>query len=283
VFRGARPHVVPELLERTSVRTLPLMQSFRWRADGQRDLALALREGRGVVLPVLAPAGGLEDLDVVLALLWKNLWDLGAGVLPLAFHRFKGGYEEAAATLLLNHVTRGILDLDAIYLNDALTALAIQDREVPRRLEPDLQRVAEILRAGGKGSISDAYDQLVDVVKTVSPRDLRPAHHAHTKRLAQIQERLAYPGRPVPGLTTHQAKGGEWDVVGVCLTDRERSTLANGLSVHEDTHRKLYVACTRAHRRTVEVEQFRLERARARTAGRQAGPVTHAGDQPSGG
>ncbi len=90
-------------------------------------------------------------------------------------------------------------------------------------------------------------------MKTVSPRELRPAHAAHTKRLAHLQERLAYPGRPVPGLTTHQAKGGEWERVGVRLTDGERTALAEGLSVHEDTHRKLYVACTRAHRQTIEV------------------------------
>jgi DNA helicase II / ATP-dependent DNA helicase PcrA len=193
VFRGARPHVVPDLLQRANVRTLPLMQSFRWQADAQRDLATALRQGRGAVLPVQSPADGIGDLDVVLALWWKNPWDLDAGVLPLAFHGFKGGYEEAAATVLLNHITRAVLNLDAVYLGDALTALAIQDKDVPRRLEPDLQAVTETLRVGGKGSINAAYGKLVDVVKTVSPRNLRPAHHSHTKRLAQIQERLHAP------------------------------------------------------------------------------------------
>jgi DNA helicase II / ATP-dependent DNA helicase PcrA len=249
-FRGARPQLVPALLARANVRTVPLTQSFRWRTDEQRDLAAALRQGHGVVLPVQGPTDGVEDLDVVLALWWKNLWDLGAGVLPLAFQAFKGGYEEAAATLLLNHVTRSVLNLNAVYLADALTALAIQDKDVPRRLEPEFQVVTETLRLGGKGSVNAAYSQLVDVIKTVSPRSLRPAHRAHTERLTHIQQRLTHPGRLVPGLTTHQAKGCEWDVVGVCMTDSERVALANGLSVHEDTHRKLYVACTRAHRRT---------------------------------
>jgi DNA helicase II / ATP-dependent DNA helicase PcrA len=54
-------------------------------------------------------------------------------------------------------------------------------------------------------------------------------------------------------LTTHQAKGGEWDVVGVCLMDEERQTLARRLSVTEDTHRKLYVACAGDCHRAVEV------------------------------
>lgn len=248
LFRGARPQVVPELLKRAAVPTLQLNQSFRWRSDEQRDLAAALRGGRGVILPK-----DPKDLDVVLALWWKELWELGSGVLPLAFHSFKGGYEEAAATLLLNHVTRNIFDLDATYLNDALTALNVQDRDVPRHLEPDLQEVVKILRAGGKDAVRAAYLELVKVVGSVSARELRKPHAAHTGRLAFLQRRLVFAGRPVPGLTTHQAKGGEWEVVGIRLKDTERAALAAGLSSAEDMHRKIYVACTRARRRTIEV------------------------------
>ena len=87
----------------------------------------------------------------------------------------------------------------------------------------------------------------------MSLRELRPGRGAHTRRLAQIQERFAHGGRAAPGLTTHQAKGGEWDVVGVCLMDEERQTLARRLSVTEDTHRKLYVACAGDCHRAVEV------------------------------
>ncbi len=253
VFRGAKPHVVPDLLKRTGVRTLPLTQSFRWRDPAQRELAERLRDGHPVVLPTVSHETNLGEVDVVLAVQWKQLWELGGGVLPLAFHAFKGGYEEAAATLLLNRVTRNIFSLDATYLNDALTALAVQDRDVPRRLEPALQQVSEGLRLGGNPGVTAAYRQLVDVMKTVSPRELRAPHPRHTERLAAIQARLTYPARPVPGLTTHQAKGGEWDEVAVRLTAGERAALAGGLSVHEDTHRKLYVACTRARRATVDV------------------------------
>src|SRR5919205_1070754 len=69
--------------------------------------------------------------------------------------------------------------------------------------------------AGGVGSagqgVTAAYDQFVDLVKILSPRYFRPARAPHTTRLAQVQERLVHRGRPVPGLTTHQAKGGEWE------------------------------------------------------------------------
>lgn len=248
LFRGARPQVVPELLKRTNTPTLPLTQSFRWREAEQRDLATNLRLGNGASLP-----NGHDGADVALALWWKELWDLGGGVLPLAFHSFKGGYEEAAATLLLNHVTRNVFDLDATYLNDALTALNVQDRDAPRKLESALQEVVEILRRGGNEAVKAAYLHLAKAIGTVSARKLRKPHQAHTRRLAQLQKRIAFPGRPVPGLTTHQAKGSEWEVVGVRLREAERAALASGLSSGEDMHRKIYVACTRAHRRTIEI------------------------------
>ena len=192
-------------------------------------------------------------MDVVLGLFWKPLWEIGEQVLPLAYHSFKGGTEEAAATLLLNHLTRNIFSEDATYLGDALSALAIDDPDVPRQLEPRLQRIVELLRTPGRTVLNSAYGELVQVIETVSPRELRAAHAAHTGRLAALAARIRYAGRPVPGLTTHQAKGREWNAVGVRLTSNERAALAAGLTVNEDTHRKLYVACTRARRITVEV------------------------------
>lgn len=253
VFRGAKPEAVVHLLQRRRFRTLSLTKSFRWQHPDQERLAGNLRSGRPVSLPVARHETDLAGLDVVLALRWKGLWELGPGVLPLAFQAFKGGHEEAAATLLLNHATRSIFSLDATYLSDALTALAIADRDVPRQIEPQLQEIMRTLESGGKVSVKAAYGQMADLISNISPRRLRPAHYRHTRRLALIQERLAYPGRPVPGLTTHQAKGGEWEAVGVQLTAEERNALADGLKVARDTDRKIYVACTRAHLLTAEV------------------------------
>lgn len=247
MFRGARPQAIPDLLQRTGMKTLHLSESFRWQSDEQHNLAQNLRAGRGISLPP-----DHTNVDVVLALHWAELWDLGGKVLPLAFHAFKGGYEEAAAILLLNHLTRTVLDLDATYLNDALTALAIDDHDVPRQLEPELQEVIDMLRPGGKDAANKAYAHLTTIIGSVSTRELRPAHRAHTKRLVVLQSRITFPGRPVPGLSTHQAKGGEWPRVGVCLRSEGQEALANGLDSSNDTHRKIYVACTRAQERTVQ-------------------------------
>lgn len=254
LFRGAKPHVVSGLLARNHVPTLPLTRSFRWQCEEQRKLAIDLRSGTGVTLPVGPnPDPATDGVDVVIALWWKDLWAIGGGVLPLAYHSFKGGYEEAAATILLNHITRNVFDLDATYVGDALTALNIQDPDVLRQLEPDLQRVISTLKPGTVAAVKDAYSQLVAVIGTVSARSLRRPHVAHTGRIAALHSRITHPVRPVPGLTTHQAKGGEWDVVGVSLRDNERKALGVGLTASEDLHRKIYVATTRARYRTVQV------------------------------
>jgi DNA helicase-2/ATP-dependent DNA helicase PcrA len=54
-------------------------------------------------------------------------------------------------------------------------------------------------------------------------------------------------------MTVHQAKGREWDRVGIRITDRERAILAAGLDSSAEAHRPLYVACTRARYQTAEL------------------------------
>ena len=72
VFRGARPEVVPLLLQRTSVRTLSLTHSFRWKSPEQRELAERLRASAPATLPVQDHARDLGGVDVVLALMWET-------------------------------------------------------------------------------------------------------------------------------------------------------------------------------------------------------------------
>ncbi|WP_158675589.1 3'-5' exonuclease [Nocardia stercoris] len=50
----------------------------------------------------------------------------------------------------------------------------------------------------------------------------------------------------IPGLTVHQAKGREWDRVGVVLNSEQEHMLGEGLRELEPEHCVLYVALTRA-------------------------------------
>jgi DNA helicase-2/ATP-dependent DNA helicase PcrA len=250
-FRGARPKAVMELLHRHHIRTLPLTRSFRWQSDAQRDLAEHIRAGEPVTLSEQANTPGTQNVDVWLSREWKPLWEAGDYILPLAFGSFKGTYEEAAATLLLNQLTRSVLNEDATYLRDALTALAISDPDAPRQLAPRLQVVLGLLKRPGGPALKAAYKELGEVIRPVSPRELRPARANYTNRLADLARRVLYQGQLVPGLTTHQAKGREWDTVGVYLSDSDRKALTSGLQVETDSHRQLYVACTRARHSTL--------------------------------
>jgi len=252
VFRGARPAAVRALTTGAGVETRALTKSFRWQSADQERVAHDLRGRRPVALGTRLPAQ-VDELDVVLAVEWKPLWDLSDCVLPIAYGSFKGTAEEASATLLLNYMTRTTLGLDATYLTDSLTALAIREREVLSQLESEFQQIIDLLRPGGQPALRAAYENLIGLMREVSPRHLRAPHSAYTKRLNLLRIRSQHAGELVPGLTTHQAKGGEWDRVGLCLRPSERAILLSGLDPDEDLHRKLYVACTRARYETLLV------------------------------
>jgi DNA helicase-2/ATP-dependent DNA helicase PcrA len=232
---------------------LPLSASFRWRSEEQRLLAEALRRGEGIALPGDQGNGHDDGIDVVLACQWKQLWDVGPHVLPLAYGSAKGNMPEAAATLLLNHLTHAALGENATYLSDALTTLGITDNDAPRRLEPALQDVLENLKAQGKPALIAAYHGLVAAISAESRREFPAVHWRYTERLEVLRSRLAYRGKLNVGMTVHQAKGREWNRVGLRLSEDERTILATGLHVENEHHRQLYVACTRARFRTVNV------------------------------
>lgn len=253
-FRGAKPDLVRELISARGFRTLALSQSFRWRSQEQEALATGLRDGRPIVLPhIPADALAAQNVDVVLATEWKPLWELGQMVLPLAFGGFKGTAPEAAATILLNHVSRSVLRETATYVGDALTALAMTPED-PRELEGELARVLDLLKQPGRPAAAHAWGELVGILAAFSPRYIKPAHWRYTDRLQLVAQRLVHLERPVAGLTTHQAKGREWDVVGLRLTEAQLAHFAAGLRQDDDTCRKLYVAATRARTRTVVLD-----------------------------
>ncbi|MGW2071363.1 UvrD-helicase domain-containing protein [Streptomyces sp. NPDC001953] len=247
-FRGARPDLVPELVRDAKFVQRPLQRSFRWRTEEQERLADELRAGYGVTLP----QGRAEDMNVVLSLQWKNLWTSGPHVLPLAYGSATGQVHEAACTLLLSEVTKQKFGVAATFQNEALTALGI-DAEALERLRSSLQQIISDL--AGSSGIAEIWSALNDVVGPETRRKLpKRRNHHHTARLENLRLRLrADASQLIPGLTAHQAKGREWNHVGVLLTDSERETLAAGLVKTREDHRTLYVALTRAKHATRRV------------------------------
>jgi DNA helicase-2/ATP-dependent DNA helicase PcrA len=249
-FRGATPDKVPALIEATGMVTLPLSQSFRWRTPTQRSMAERLRGGEGVALDVV---DSTADVDIVLAREWGLLWTADTGILPLAFGSTTGNVDEAASTLLLHCATRSLLRLDAVFLADALATLGITDVGAVDRLMDGLGDLLTTLKqASTRAAVKCVRSALVTLVQTESRRHFPKIHYSHVERLESLHDRLHAP-RLIPGVTVHQAKGREWDRVGLRLTEDGRATLAAGLDRDNEAHRLLYVACTRARDKTVEL------------------------------
>ncbi|MET9878557.1 3'-5' exonuclease [Actinacidiphila glaucinigra] len=188
---------------------------------------------------------------------WKLLWEAGPHVLPLAYGSTTGHIHEAACTLLLSELTQRTFGERATFHNDALITLGI-GHEAAQRLRSPLQAiVADLASTAGTAEI---WTSLNTVVANETDRPLpRRRNHTHTARLENLRARLHVPAsRLVLGLTAHQAKGREWDRVGVRLTPQERETVRQGLSSDSEDHRKLYVALTRGKQITTAVSDGAL-------------------------
>ncbi len=238
-FRGARPHLIPELVKEQGFRHLPLLDSFRFKTPEQIALAEAVRGGSPVELVPAAPA----DCDIVLASWWKTLWACDDSILPLAFTS-SGSLQWAIVTLILNAVLESTLGVPALHIKDALRRLGVVD-ETRAQLRKDMEGIAELLAFGREDSAAkNAWESTVKLVQDSTGTLV--VGNRKLAELKQIARRLRTPGQLVLGTTIHQAKGREWDTVGVALTPTEMQHLSAGLEVGSEIDRALYVALTRA-------------------------------------
>jgi DNA helicase-2/ATP-dependent DNA helicase PcrA len=243
-FRGARPESVPGVLTRWGFDSLPLSHSFRFQSEEMRTLGAELRDGRPVAL-----TGG-EDYDVVLGSQWDDLWQASERVLPLSFGR-TANKTDAAAIVLLDHLVYGSFGQHAIFLPEALVLLSL-DREIYRTEGARaLGRVVEILSGPGDEAPVRALAALRQSMKDLGAQRRPPTGRGDSEqrqidRMAALAVRVRSGGRLVPGMTIHQAKGREWDRVGVKLRESDIQRLANGLDSADEGDRALYVALTRA-------------------------------------
>ena len=251
-FRGAQPQLVRALVADRKFTTLPLSGSFRFKTE-MRSIAKALRSS----MPVTICAGG--PYDVVLALKWESLWECPAHVLPMSFGPITNR-TDAAVVLLLNHILVSRLMTRASCLHEALVLLGIKQEALDGRGQEVMETVVDVLARAEPVSPQRALNDLRDAVKELGARRRPPSGKPEAKaqqvdRLAAIALRIASGERLVPGMTPHQAKGREWDNVGVCLTASELKRLRAGLRQDCEADRCVYVALTRARRGITRVDR----------------------------
>ncbi|MFJ6569843.1 UvrD-helicase domain-containing protein [Streptomyces sp. NPDC091292] len=248
-FRGARPEDVPRLISRRGFKRSNLRTSFRWCDSAQELLALQLRRKERAVLPT----GSARNVNVVLARQWKMLWDTDPHVLPLAIKPRAGQFQEAACTLLLNELVQSTFGQQAIFLNEARTTLGINDGNTLAELRPHLQATLE--RLTGQHDLGGIWSTFADTLITKMPTKPSGKHErTPLTGLKNLRARLHVAReRLVPGLTCHQAKGRQWDKVGVRLAETDTAALRDGLDPSNEDHRSLYVALTRARHLSLAV------------------------------
>jgi DNA helicase-2/ATP-dependent DNA helicase PcrA len=246
-FRGGRPDLVPRLVTALSFVTYPIDQSFRFAPD-MEQFARSLRAGDATTLPIGTPA----DADVVLASRWETLWGGAPSVLPLSFGAV-GNRVDAALSVLLDHVVRAHFGEPSVFGADATAILGLETDTLRTDAPPLFTRVLERLAPGSSEDAAAALqllrESLVALGSSAITRLQPPKEAERVRRVQALAARLKA-DRLVPGLTIHQAKGREWDRVGVAMTNSELSRVGAGLEQAEATDRALYVALTRARRLT---------------------------------
>ncbi|WOZ03396.1 ATP-binding domain-containing protein [Streptomyces violaceoruber] len=148
-------------------------------------------------------------------------------------------------------MTERSLGIQAVFLNDALITLGITNRDVLEQLRPHLHHTLEAL--AGTDSVRSVWRDFVNVLITELPvKSLITHGRVPLSGLQSLRARSQVRhDRLVPGLTCHQAKGREWDAVGVRLEESDVAALHTGLVLQVEEHRSLYVALTRARHLTV--------------------------------
>src|SRR5579884_2220915 len=241
-FRGASPNLVPLLLDEYDFAPLPLSHSFRFQTPEWRATCERLRAGGSVTV------GPGSDYDVVLSPTWNQLWDGPDHVLPLSFGQ-TANKTGAALVLLLDHLVSAQFNQRAAFQPEALELLGL-DRDAYRaNVGLALQPVVAALRTGGTAGPRLALTALREAVKVLGAKRRPPSSSTdeqQIERLSWLSARMRTDRLLIPGMTIHQAKGREWDRVGLILNDTQLARLDAGLDRERDSDRALYVAVTRA-------------------------------------
>lgn len=245
-WRGAEPEGVQSLTDAVSeeFKEFEQTESFRFYGNQMPELAVDLRCGRGVTLPEIVST----EIDVALARTWKDLWSVGDNILPLSFQTVNNN-TDAALNLLLDLVTRSRLGIESYGREGAITRLGL-NRERFQAIQDEVLGPLILSLHEGKAE-AQVLNDLREAIESFGIRKLRrlsdKKEEAAVLQLARLGARLNQ-SDVIPGLTVFQAKGREWDRVGIVLTPEQIASLASGLRELDEEHSIIYVAITRAKR-----------------------------------
>ncbi len=247
-WREAMPDMVSDsLLGELGFEHTEILHSHRYKTDVARVLAESVR-GDPTLVPDVQGA-----VEIAIGLRWRHLWDGPAWILPTSFGQI-GDQTDAVISLLLDHVLLREFDIQARSRSEALLAL---------RLDPTSEQTWPAVMGGIEALLADTTEATAEEALTAlrkAARDLGAHRQVAPRRnwreqvavgqLQSLAARLLRAGPFTMGISAHQAKGQQWNHVGVCLADEAVATLAGGLDVGDNDHRTLYVALTRGSHST---------------------------------
>lgn len=203
-FRGSTPKLVSQMIQHHAFFQVDMPGEHRYRTREMRDLAAALFKGEP--FSVAAAQDG-DTFDVVLAHDWGTLWTEGRiSLLPAGrWAKMDRGQMSSCFVLLLGAFVQEHFGLEAAGVGDARRALS-SERHDPR--------LASALDALTDGSLiaDEVWDRLRDGFQPTGKTWPAPGATAQRcmERLVTVAKEA---GRPLLGLSVHQAKGLEWERV----------------------------------------------------------------------
>lgn len=242
-FRQATPQAVRTRLNALGFVTFSVRRSYRFDNAVTRDIATAAR-GHQVTLPTAS-----SPVEIVIAHFWWQLWSGPAWILPTSIGAVEN-QTDALITLLVDRLAHRHLGSAARNRSDALRILKIQADDSarwPNILDDVLAALTDDTSARAEVALKVLRSRAPDLG---APRAASALGKKGEGRSVSLMQRLArrvhHSGEFVEGVTVHQAKGGEWNRVGVCLNPTQEAALQGGLDENKEHHRILYVAVTRA-------------------------------------
>lgn len=237
-FRGSTPKLVSDVIKRHRFAKIDMPGDHRYQTQEMRELAQSLFDEKP--FSVLHAEDG-DEFDVVLAHDWGTLWNIPIlSLLPAGKpSKVDGGLMANAFLLLLGALTQEHFGIEASGVAEARRTLGSHPGDP--RLQPALDALTDLDQ-----DAADIWNHLRDGFQA-SGQTWPPQKAIAEQCMQRVVTVVRQEGKPILGLTVHQAKGLEWH--NVLFLDPSLVTTPgwkNVMSIDAQSHRSVYVALTRA-------------------------------------